>query len=286
MPNFSVANLSAQGIQPTLSTVGTSQPAFDITGSLLGLNPQYFLSSQNSEPGVSMADILPPVPGYLVNVIKKRKFVDFVMLRPCNLDKLPSVEPVGPQLSRLLRCEKGSELKPIQCFSEWAEAWAVYAGVVSRQRPDRLSDLIGYFVLISKTSNDTANMDWLDYDRAFRKKAAGVPGLVWSAVDMSLFVSTILGKAEKADGFEAKPKINVGSSDTRSKDVRKICMGFNNGSCAFSNCRYKHICFGCKGDHKIMVCPQFRDSRIEATSSSGKRERSPSPIMSKKRSSK
>ena len=71
--------------------VGTSQAAFDITGNLFSLNPQYcFLSNQNSEPGVSMADILAPVPGYRVKVIKKRKFVDFVMLRPCNLDKLPS----------------------------------------------------------------------------------------------------------------------------------------------------------------------------------------------------
>ena len=54
--------------------------------------------------------------------------------------------------------------------------------MVSRRQPDRLSDLISYFLLISKTSNETANMGGLDYDRAFRKKAAEVSGLVWSPV--------------------------------------------------------------------------------------------------------
>eukprot|EP00112_Aurelia_sp_Birch-Aquarium-sp1_P002006 Seg122.9 transcript_id=Seg122.9/GoldUCD/mRNA.D3Y31 product="hypothetical protein" protein_id=Seg122.9/GoldUCD/D3Y31 len=169
---------------------------------------------------MSVSGVLPPVPGYLVNVIKKKKFVDFVMLRPCNLDKLPAIEPAGPQLSRLLKCEKGSELKPIQSFVERAEAWAVYAGVVSLQQPDWLSDLIGYFLLIAKTSRDTASVGWLEYDRAFRKKAAEDPGLIWSAIDLSLYVSMVLGRANNLK-LKRKPQLDLSTQD-QEKIIRKF----------------------------------------------------------------
>ncbi len=88
-----------------------------------------FVATQITRPGVSVSGVLPLVPGYLVNMIKRNIFVDFVLLRPVNLDKLLPVEPVGAQLARLLRCDKNSELQPIKTFQDWAEAWAVFASI-------------------------------------------------------------------------------------------------------------------------------------------------------------
>ena len=42
---------------------------------------------------VKVSSALPPVRSYLVATINKGKFINFVLLRPCNVQKLPTVEP-------------------------------------------------------------------------------------------------------------------------------------------------------------------------------------------------
>ncbi len=81
-----------------------------------------------SVPSITVSNTLPPVPGYLVAKVRQAKFVDFQLLRPVNLPKLPALEPNLAQLSKICR----SDLKPLLNFTYWAEAWAVYAGVVAK----------------------------------------------------------------------------------------------------------------------------------------------------------
>ena len=151
---------------PVLSqTSGLESAIPGVPREWLGLNSQLLLSAQPSEPNMTVSGVIPPVPGYLVSTIKKNIFVDLTLLRPCNLDKLPDVEPVGPQLTRLLKCDrKSSELQAISSFRDWAEAWAVYAGVVFQCHPEKISDLVAYFLFIAKTSRDSQNLGWLDYE--------------------------------------------------------------------------------------------------------------------------
>ena len=118
-----------------------------------------------------MSTSLPPVPGYLVGKIVNNEFVDFVLLRPCNLTKLPSSEPNSGQLAKLFKVD----LLPVETFSEWAEAWAVYAGVLARKAPGNMPSLVGYFLLISSASRDFGGSGWLEYDGAFRQHAAENP---------------------------------------------------------------------------------------------------------------
>ena len=73
-----------------LSLISSSQPFLDFTKNLMSLCPQNFLSNQDASPGLAVSGVFGPVPGYLVNIIKKNLFIDFTMLRPCNLDKLPA----------------------------------------------------------------------------------------------------------------------------------------------------------------------------------------------------
>ena len=271
--------LPPQGAQSSLPLTSSNQPLLDFTKNLMSLCPQSFLSTQDASPGLAVSGVLGPVPGYLVNIIKKNLFIDFTMLRPCNLDKLPAVEPVGPHLTKLLKCDKTSELKPIENFLDWAEAWGVYAGVMSKYNPTQMSALIGYFLLIAKTSRDASNLGWLTYDRAFRKKAMDDTSLSWSAVDLSLYISSIM---QPESAGKRPPRIGIRSDVGDSK----LCLKFNFSHCPFNPCRFQHICWHCKGTHKAVSCSQNQRERFDRSESKSKRERSPSPERSSKRKSK
>ena len=122
--------------------------------------------------------------------INEGKFIDFILLRPCNLKKLPTVEPSPPQLSRMIR----SELSPVHGFVDWAEAWAVYTGVLSSYNPSKVKDLIGYFLLLATASKEVPGLGWLDYDKAFRKLAEDDPSASWGEASPTLWVTTVITK--------------------------------------------------------------------------------------------
>lgn len=84
------------------------------------LNLQLFVS-QISEPGLSVSGVLPHVPGYIVNMVKKNIFVEFVLYAQL-VRTTPPLEPVGAQPMHLLKCDTNSELLPIRSFQDWAEA--------------------------------------------------------------------------------------------------------------------------------------------------------------------
>ena len=88
-PTSSLSSQPTSNLAAAQSSGVPSLANWNIPKELFALNPQLFVTSQISEPGFSVAGVLPPVPGYIVNMVKKNIFVDFVLLRPANLDKLP-----------------------------------------------------------------------------------------------------------------------------------------------------------------------------------------------------
>ena len=278
--------LPSQSLQTSISS-NLQQPsvAASSLGVPINVNTQFFLPHV-STPGATVAGVLPPVPGYLVNLINKNLFVDFVLLRPCNIEKLPSTEPMGPQLNKLLKCEKGSELQLVKNFVEWAEAWAVYSGVVCQNDPSKMGNLISYFLLIAKISRDSGGSGWLDYDRAFRKKAAENSSLLWGEIDMNLFVSVVLSKPTKTSPPTAA---TATPSSSGHNSGRGICYNWNFRECPYrENCKFRHSCMSCFGSHKFKFCNSTKESFEEKSARSSKRERSqsPSPPPPSKRRSK
>ena len=214
---FDAANM-AQSAVYNLSGVSLPREMF------FCINPQLFVSGQAVNHGLSISGGLPPVPGYIVNMVKKFVFVDFVLLLPSNLDKLPIIEPIGVHLNRLLNCDKSSDLKQIATFQDWAEAWSVFSAIVHISNPEKTGMLLSYFLLISKLQRDTPGTGWLDYDRAFRKKAAEDQSLSWSTVDITLFVTTVLAKSNSLISPATSKIVPVEKND-------KLCLNWNFKSC-------------------------------------------------------
>ena len=139
---------------------------------------------------VKVSDALPPVPSYLVEKIYGGKFIDFALLRPCNLQKLPTSEPSSAQIAKMCR----SELAPVPNCVDWVEAWAVYTGVLASHDPNKVKDLIGYFLLLAAASRDVPGLGWLDYDKAFQKLAEDNPTVKWGEASPTFWVTTVITK--------------------------------------------------------------------------------------------
>ncbi len=174
-PTFIPVNTTAGTVSAPIVQGIQGLPDIGSTAPFLLLGAQGAPASKKTMKSISVSSGLPPVPGYLVERIKNNKYIEFAMLRPVNLKKLPAEEPVPTEFARLIR----AVLEPIRNFAEWSEAWAVFAGVVVTMEPERMSKLIAYFLLISGASKDFPGNGWLDYDSSFRRQAADSPGLSW-----------------------------------------------------------------------------------------------------------
>ena len=273
VPNFIpiFSNAPSQGTQaqglPTITL--PLQGLASANNDTLVFNPQQLLS-QYSAPAISVMGGLPPVPGYIANMIQKNKYVDFALLRLCNLNILPTVEPTSTQLTRLLR----TDLHPIESFVDWAEAWAVYAALVAKVAPEKLAPLISYFLVVAKAHRDIPGKGWMEYDKAFRKQAADNLSLSWSVMDPTLYLSTVLTRGAHSSASYTKSQGQAAS--TARKD--QVCFNWNSGGCNFPRCKFRHVCSRCEGNHPRPSCEPKSQTRGEGI----KRRASPPPEESKK----
>ena len=174
----------------------------------------------------------------MVDWVIARQFIDFTLLLPSNIDKLPKILSSQQNLSGIIR----TEMTAIRTFGDWTEAWAAYLGIFSKKVPSKVPDLIAYFLLISKVIRDNPDCGWLAYDKILREKAANDASLVWSAADPSLWVTHMLSRA----------------STSRSRfSNSNICYLFNHNQCFYKICKFRHVCLYCHSkSHPGRLCPK------------------------------
>ena len=199
------------------------------------------------------------------------KFVDFALLRPCNLKKLPTTEPSTFQITKMLR----SDLAQVRSFVDWAEAWAVYTGVLSSHDPSKVKNLIGYFLLLSTASREVPGLGWLEYDKAFRKLAEDDPTANWGEASPTLWVTTVITKGS-VQGIKDSSVFQQGTKEIL------YCHRWNNGFCPNNaKCRYVHQCSACKGKHPKLYCPSSQ-AGVSQPDHQQQKERAGSPPPKKK----
>ena len=248
------------------SACSSATPSLVLPKDWLSLSSQLFLT-QSSAPGLTISGCLSPVPNYIYREDDFNRFIcGFHSTQALQFEFLPPVEPVGVQLQKLVKCDKNPDLQPIRSF----QAWGVYSAVMSNVRREKLGDLLSYFLLIAKMSRDTnqLGLGWLDYDRLFRKKAAGNPTVSWGEYDVSLYVGHVVNRRYNGSN---------GSSVSFPTENR-VCFLSNKASCDLPNCKFRHICMPCRGSHPLKFCKL--PSKVKGNSRDDvfhKRSRSPSP---------
>ena len=217
---------------------------------------------------------LPPIPAKLVSKIEAGEFVDMAELLPDRFGiakSRPGDESAQP--SKHKQRTVTTILKWIQCFS-------IYLAVIAKKQPQRIPDLLAYQTLIIESQLEYQGDAWMGYDRRFRQRAAANPHTSWSTIDTTLWNLAFAGKARAAccnhcfslshasNQCEWAPDIIPNDSNYRQPPNLKyqpICKAWNTDTrpgCSYANCAYKHICWYCSNDprvldkaHKGVFCP-------------------------------
>ena len=97
-----------------------------------------------------------------------------------DFNDLPPVKGKGRPLSQpmeghivVVQAALIQSMQLIPDIATWIQCFGLYAAVVLRQKPDRLTELLAYQAIIAKASQKYKWPSWLVYDRNFRMEAAG-----------------------------------------------------------------------------------------------------------------
>ena len=153
-------------------------------------------------------------------------------------------------------------------FSEWTDAFLIYASVRARASPEEAVGLFKYMQTVKRVMDRGGN--FVRYDEAFRTKYRGAPKIPWDQVDPEELGWAIgdpkyipfeqlrkrqpLTAFPRMTGSGARPAQPFGSIRSTNNFQRKTCFDFNHKSCGRKLCRYEHVCMKCRGLHPVRIC--------------------------------
>ena len=164
----------------------------------------------------------------------------------------------------------------------WTRCFILYIRVLMMDRPERLTDLLGYMDAIIRASQKFSWPACVEYDVKFRQMAAGDEKRQWAALDASLYTECFTGQTlrwaveaprGRQEGQSREPtygrkRMRMGAdppeADTERADLgSQVCAKYNKykGDCRFgTRCKYTHSCSRCRGLHPVSECERRRQS--------------------------
>ena len=61
--------------------------------------------------------------------------------------------------------------RPVTDVLTWVQCFGVYVGMLAKQFPDVVPELMSYMVAIIKASKDYEGLAWVNYDTLYRRRA-------------------------------------------------------------------------------------------------------------------
>ena len=247
--------------------------------------PSVVSSPASTPPGAPVA--LGELPGFgsvpprLIKKILAKEYVDIWELLP----ETWQVETEGSCCH-----SKRPRRSLVTDINVWTECFATMAAILAAAFPAKAPHLFAYLRTITKASRTFECSAWASYDMAFRRQAANRGSLDWGHVDAALYNEAIAGRAKQiprcryclADTHTSRECLHApvdataAPTLTESRSVRPgrlsgaagragsavdICRLFNSpgGSrCRFVQCRYAHLCTGCRRPHPLAECGEKR----------------------------
>ena len=192
--------------------------------------------------------------------------------------------------------------QPVTSIIEWTQCFTHYVVILSKAKPERTPDLLGYQHLILEAHLEYSGDGWLVYDRRFRQIAATRPTTQWAQRDGDLW-SMAFGSSQRkpyclhcfgsayrseqccgAPEATSREKSSYGPSEATFRanlvptarptynprpQKPKICWQWNLSHCTYSSCQYIHACLVCHGNphlgnsnHKYINCPRGQNQSL------------------------
>ena len=143
----------------------------------------------------------PPDPLKLVKRVEEGLFVEMAELHPNYLESVDFNSGDQPT---------GSHKRPPEVFNivDWIQCFGIYMAIISRSKPKRIADLIGYQSLIIGASQLCHESQWILYDHRFPLKASATRTKQWSVIDITIWNTTFPDRAirrHQAQGLNIHP---------------------------------------------------------------------------------
>ncbi|XP_053575681.1 uncharacterized protein LOC128664914 [Bombina bombina] len=185
--------------------------------------------------------------------IYKREFIEFFSLLPLEQSfEIP--EDSKKDVAKKEEEERKKRYRKLpKTFSNWSQAFLIYANVFASKFPDQGAALFCYLDEVSSAQRTYGGMAWWSYDEQFRQRLSVKPEMRWDDRDMGLWLKIMTPLRSSQSFRSGAGGASIGGSPAT---VRKgCCFAYNEKFCKWgAACKFKHECSGCGGAHSYAKC--------------------------------
>ncbi|EUC55962.1 hypothetical protein RSOL_147850, partial [Rhizoctonia solani AG-3 Rhs1AP] len=218
---------------------------------------------------------LPAVPDAVWKSVLKNEFVDLDKIHSAYTSVVNTKKHAEKLVEGIyIQTESDTPTKSIARDSDWLQSFRLYSRAVALVYPHRVDELNAWESAMGekfRVFNPNVHKSLFRAEAAARRK-------IFDSTSQTLFDTHVLEVLVPAwispDGQEHSSSANGSGSSLRQgagrsqsgtskrPQVRKgsspqICITWNSGTCKQpDNCRYRHVCLGCSGDHPKINCPK------------------------------
>lgn len=221
-------------------------------------------SSASRQAFVSVGNGFPPINKRLVERIQALEFIDMADLRPAQWQEVLEPEPDPRQFVILPGLEVArAKRKAVEDIRSWSMCFTIYTAAVGKKYPEMMPEMLAYMLHILRAHREFEEPAWREYDVRFRQQAAVSGNRAWSQLDPQIYSTCFVSRARRPvvppvpEGVElVKKPARVEQGAGGGKIKTDVCFRFNKNGCPYDQCRFRHRCSVCGGQHPCSQCPK------------------------------
>lgn len=229
--------------QPLSATAHTSET----TGTVVDFNN---FNSREEMLRLVAEDMTSHVPAQLCEKIWSHQYINIALLLKGNveLQDLCSGGILHITDKGQLETRPKNTKDKVTTIEKWTDSFLIFSSIYLKRYPDKIQELLQYMIIIrDAASRSTSTFSRRTYDEQFRlRQATSVQP--WGKLNSDLWLRVMTSSTSQSD------------QPTQPKGT---CFDFNNGFCAWNNCRYTHACSHCGGTtHGRQTCFRLHNQNI------------------------
>jgi len=136
----------------------------------------------------------------------------------------------------------------ISTIERWTDAFIIFCSIYLSAHPSKMQELLQYMCNIRDCEATVGGKAWLQYDKQFRAKQS--KNLVsWAKMNSDLWI-----RFTNRESRNALQNLSAFSDNKPNATVSLPCRDFNNGTCRWPSCKYRHVCMCCGYNHSELNC--------------------------------
>ena len=145
--------------------------------------------------------------------------------------------------------------KKILTLEQWADLFVKYMAIYVAKHPKEAIHILSHYQTVRTLHRKGG--DWLEYDRAFRKRKA-LSNYPWASVDQQAYTEALINQESPTQevGFRNNQLFRP-PQNTPYNIPFGFCRKYHTAKegCTTTQCTWRHQCYQCNGGHKQSACP-------------------------------